>query len=482
MHIKSLFILPFMSGCLLNFSPFEEESFLEDYESTLCTTYLDCLDGEADGTVTSDQEALNDYCEEYVRTPQREGCQILSDRAASCYDEMTTLVSRIQNENACTLLTENNSLPSCRVTYLDCATDAPFGSVPSTAPSTSPPSVDFIDVLHGPTSGGNTITFTGRGFDAETRVQFAGEWGEVVSVNTTGTIAKVTLPPRYAGTANINIVNSVGNIILEDQLYTYWEDLQQSDTGLLTILDYSRDVGGYWSDTETSSASAFFWEFTTAPQTQSPIEWYEYLGFSSPNVCVINGSQTGVSGSPIETSYTELRIVSETNASFNIPQSSGGDGWLPSFDTTGLPALQPGKSYTLETDYAEGWPALSIPGLFTAPRAITLSNPDIATPKSEIPIWDLNDPLVWNQSATNDDYVYVSLQTEKGDEVSCTTQDSGLLFIENEFQSTIANQQIVITACRLNRTNASPSIPINNGWASTLVRYCVRGMAVSQLR
>ena len=267
MRIPVVFTLPLLGGCLLNFSPFQEEAFLLDYERTLCNSYLDCLDGTVDGTLTADQEALNSFCMDYVRTPQQSGCQILEDRASDCYEELTALSQRVLNENDCSVLNEDAILPTCRVTYIDCPTDAPFGTMPSGAPSSQPPTVDQISSLHGPTTGGNRITFTGTGFDSETRIQFSGNWGDIVSIAADGTEVTVTVPAGNKGSSNINVVNSTGNVLLDTLMYTYWEDIGGESTGLLTILDYSRDVGGYWDNTEFSSGSAFFGKI---PPPQKP--------------------------------------------------------------------------------------------------------------------------------------------------------------------------------------------------------------------
>ena len=358
--------------------------------------------------------------------------------------------------------------------------------MPAGAPSSQPPTVDRIDSLHGPTTGGNQITFTGTGFDAETRIQFAGNWGEVVSVAADGTQATVTVPAGNKGTSNINIVNSVGNVLLDTLMYTYWEDIGDQSTGLLAILDYSRDVGGYWDETENSTGSAFFWENTATPETMNPIEWYQYLGIPGVNTCAWNVSQTGVSGAPIDTEYELLRFTSETGTSFEIPASSGGDGWLPSFDRSSLPALEPGRRYTLTTEYANGWPALSIDNILTGPRAIAITYPDIATPKDEVPTWDLSQPAVWNQSATNDDYVLLSFTTETGDTLSCAGQDNGLLFLDETQQAELREQLFEVTGCRVNHAQSTrqPSPSIMDGrpqWFATVCGASLTGNSTRQL-
>ena len=123
----------FLTGCLSNFDPFEEAGFLEDYIEVVCPLMADCADKTPDSRFNSPyaDQALA-VCESYVRDPNLQGCAVQVESAKTCYDEATKISDAVYTNQDCGLLQDWSETPgkACNVTYLNCVTDKPFGTLP----------------------------------------------------------------------------------------------------------------------------------------------------------------------------------------------------------------------------------------------------------------------------------------------------------------------------------------------------------------
>ena len=131
---KQVILASFLTtGCLANFDPFKEADFLNDYSTNVCNILADCDDQVADQSYDSayaDQVLAT--CESYVWDPNNKGCTIQVNAAKTCYEESQAIYDEVYETQDCSQLQDWVNTPgkACNVTYINCVTDKPFGSLP----------------------------------------------------------------------------------------------------------------------------------------------------------------------------------------------------------------------------------------------------------------------------------------------------------------------------------------------------------------
>ena len=123
----------FITGCLANFEPFNETDFLDDYTEVICPVMADCADQFPDSSNDSPYaDQTRAICESYVRQPNTQGCTVQIESAKACYDEAVAIIDDVYAAQDCNLLQDWSNTPgkACNVTYLNCVTEKPFGTLP----------------------------------------------------------------------------------------------------------------------------------------------------------------------------------------------------------------------------------------------------------------------------------------------------------------------------------------------------------------
>lgn len=72
----------------------------------------------------------------------------------------------------------------------------------------APPTVTSVNPRSGPSAGGQTVTITGSGFTAGSRVLFGSK--AAVAATPSGTSLRVKVPPHHAGTVDVRVVTAYG--------------------------------------------------------------------------------------------------------------------------------------------------------------------------------------------------------------------------------------------------------------------------------
>jgi len=462
----------FLGGCLLNFSSFDEDEFLQSYESSLCDIYMDCLDGTPDGNInTSNIVDQRNSCIAWVRTSKEQGCPPQSEEALACYDELQDLVQEIEQRGECGLLWADNSLESCRLTYLDCPNDAPFGTVPDADPLLNdPPTVTSISPLHGPDSGGTLVELTGTGFDDQSIVQFGGLHGSIEFV--TETSISVVTPPGSTGNVNINVTNKNGNTVL-DEPYQYWEDIR-GYTALIGIYRYQKAVGGYWSGDDNMGGLI---ALATQSNPQSYFASHIFGVEPYENGCIFYDPTESTYGASIiqQPGYSQIEVRSSLGSTaLYVPTGGSGYYGLAEFEST----IDANRSYSLHAAAENGWPALDLTNVANGPQSVSLSTPNIATTSSYVPrIEKDNFKLGWSKQ--NGDYLLIRLMESQSDPdyISCAfTEDAPSPVIPESLLNThhAGNPELYLEVCRVDSNNGN-TLPLNNGSIVFSVMNCIVG-------
>jgi hypothetical protein len=484
---KVILLAPFFTGCLLNFSPFSEGEFLTAYETSICDLYVDCLDGNADGQYDTDNiQTHREVCATHVNTPNQEGCAVVPDRAPTCYEEVLTLVDTISNDGNCALLWTENVLPTCEGTYLNCPTDNRFGTAPGTQGGDSYlPQVTHIDSMHGPTTGGNSVTFTGSGFDASSQVQIGGNWATVAAVNNAGTELVIVIPPSETGGNNINVTNEYGNTILGDEMsYTYWEDM----SGKTSITGYAlhyRYVGGYADREGQQSVSASI-QFIESPEPDN-IYFFNYWAIPSMGECIqytLDNVPYVINLKNMVVDYSKVRFKSSLGNAIELTTDNGGFSFRAEIEDMGLDTTRP---YRLETEAENGWPALTSDNIFVGPKTISVATPNIATGSLIQPVWEgdfRGFGVNWTKSTKPSEHYITVVLTAHDDNtaIACAFGD-GLeqaAIPTSLFEGGPWDEIAEVEICRVNEPQASSNTTlsaINNGQAQVAGVNCIIGQA-----
>ena len=93
----------------------------------------DCSDQNPDNNLDSPYANQGQaICESYVWDPNNKGCTIQAQKAVECYEEALEIADEVYEAQDCELLRDwsQSTSKSCNVTYINCITDRPFGTLP----------------------------------------------------------------------------------------------------------------------------------------------------------------------------------------------------------------------------------------------------------------------------------------------------------------------------------------------------------------
>ena len=197
-----------------------------------------------------------DTCADWVRTPQQQDCDINSERALQCYEELNALLETVRANGDCAPLWADGALPACNATYLNCVTDKPFGSLPPST-STEPPVIDTATPSTDPS-----------------REAHASRLREVVLIYTSvvrGTAAEIVshteaqleaIPPLWVRSRTYLRGHNLGQTDAT-QTYRYWTDIPEK-TGISGWMYTYETVGNYMDEMDSITAGAVHsWKMST---------------------------------------------------------------------------------------------------------------------------------------------------------------------------------------------------------------------------
>jgi len=469
---RHFFFIPLFSGCLLNFSAFDHGAFIEDYGANICTLYVDCLDDVADGNTeygNSLSPSSMATCIDWVNTSKELGCTPNEERARQCYQELEALQSDV---TTCGVLWSEEALPSCGMTYLNCITDRPLGTLPPKTTMEEPGFTDFTPA-HGPDTGNTLVTIQGSRFDSGTSVYFGDLAGDILSV--TSDRIEVYSPPSIAEPVNVTVRNQFGTAE-HPQSYRYWE-ADTKGTGIYGWVTSVESVGEYWEHDLRQTLGGVMFMSDSDPEV---INYRVLLDIAATtNNCVTrDGRPPGLDTSIINAQYPNLRLTSP-NGTLALDYDGPGvfDYSSDSID------IDTGTAYSLEAEGINGWPALNIMDVLNQPIPIVPKIPEIAGKElfkiSSKPSFILG----WEPEYSS--YVIVRMGASFDFDstfIECVSPDkptggSYTMFnIEREMISKAIDIPGIlgIEMCRVNEMTMTEPSPINNGRIDTSTVYCTR--------
>lgn len=463
---------PLFSGCLLNFSPFEEALFVADYSEKICSQYIDCIDGSADGDAQAAQSlspAPYDTCMEWTSAPKTQGCTPDKERAVQCYAELEALETEMNASGECATLWTGEGLPSCATTYLNCVTDKPFGTVPPKA-EIGPPSITNLDPFHGPTTGNTLVSIEGSGFDASTEVRFGDAVGEIVETKEEGLLVRT--PSASAGAVSITITNAYGQTD-HPQQFRFWEDIS-GETGIFGYLNASETVGGYWNtDSEWTSASIVFLS-SSSPNT---INYRKSLRIGTKEGCMmVNAGENELVLNTMGVQYPDLSL-STSESTLALGFSSAGTFTYSSESID----VSTASDYTLTADGVSGWPSFEINQVLSVPKPVVMERPNLYD--AEMPEQSASESVPFSWVA--EDSSYLTLRISESPEFK---RFLGCSFADTASTGSIASQELpalglffdgrailYVEVCRINEVDQGELAPINNGRIDMAGARCILG-------
>lgn len=328
------------------------------------------------------------------------------------------------------------------------------------------PTLVSVSPSYGLSTGGSSITITGRHFDPSAVVRFGGETGEVLQGVEDELI--VRLPATdLSGLVDVEVETDGGKALLPDA-FRFIAD-GEGRVGAVGYLEYSEHVGDYWSDAPAPTVRfslsfveplSFHWQDTYAlsvDQCQFNYTWdgqVDVIDLGLDSVELTGG------GSSVTLPWSEESLFFESDLdasdfSFSTAYDFGqvSPDSFPSFGVAGI-ARTPSTSFTVTSPMIEG---ASVPTVSSAiPIAWSGGSGDVLL------------VTVGQRSSSGNDYAGV---------ITCVVNNDGSFTIPDLWDSWPADRQIDFWFSMVRESSATLSF---NGSSSGVVgMYSKAGAAFS---